>query len=208
MTATGQETVHLCGEHLPRPGHVCAFFDSREQEYSVVLPYLREGVLAGEDVLNVLDADRLDDHRSRLAAADIRLDDGRVSIASAEETYLDDGRFDMERMSAFVEDTVATSRAQGRRVRTAGWMGWMQAEAPGCDRVMEYESRMNLLVPKYDCTFLCVYDLAQLGGPTVVGIISTHPWVILNGQIRRNPKYIPPEIYLADVLRPKPLRAS
>src|SRR5690349_7041231 len=105
MTVMGQDTVHLCGQHVSRPGHVCAFFDSREQEYAVVLPYLREGVLAGEDVLNVLDAERLADHRARLEAANIPLDSGQVSIASSEETYLEGGRFDMERMAGFVEET-------------------------------------------------------------------------------------------------------
>jgi hypothetical protein len=202
VTTSSQETVHLCGRDIPRPGHVCAFFDSRDEEYSVLLPYLREGVMAGEDVLNVLDEARLPDHRSRLAGAGIHADRGHVSLASSEDTYLVGGRFDMERMVTFVEDTVANAKANGRRVRTAGWMGWLQAGAPGTDRAMEYEARMNYLVPKYDCTFMCVYDLAQLGGPAVVDIIATHPWVILNGRIRENPKYIPPEIYLAELLKP------
>jgi hypothetical protein len=202
MISHSHETVHLCGQDIPRPGHVCAFFDSREEEYAVLLPYLREGVMAGDDVLNVLDENRLPDHKARLAQAGIRPDSGRVSVASSEETYLAGGLFDIERMTKFVENTVAAAKANGRRVRTAGWMGWLQAGAPGTDRAMEYEARMNYLVPKYDCTFMCVYDMAQLGGPEVVDIMATHPWVILNGQIRENSKYILPEIYLAEILKP------
>ena len=193
-----RDTVHLCGQDVHRPGHICAFFDSREEEYDILLPYLKQGVDAGEDVLNVLDASRLDDHRGRLGRCGIPAD--RVSVASSEETYLAGGRFDMDRMAGFVESTVAASKAQGRRVRTAGWMDWLGENAPGSDRAIEYEARMNFLVPKYDCTFMCVYDLAQLGGPTVVDIIATHPWVILNGKIRKNEKYIPPEVYLDRLL--------
>jgi hypothetical protein len=192
------DTVQLCGQAVHRPGHICAFFDSREEEYDILLPYLKQGVDAGEDVLNVLDAARLDDHRRRLG--DGGIDPDRVSMASAEETYLAGGRFDMDRMAGFVESTVAAAKANGRRVRTVGWMSWLGENAPGSDRAVEYEARMNLLVPKYDCTFMCVYDLAQLGGPAVVDIISTHPWVILNGKIRKNEKYIAPEIYLNRLL--------
>lgn len=197
------DTVHLCGQDIQRPGHICAFFDSRDEEYEILLPYFKEGVDLGEEVLNVLDAARVADHGRRLREAGIHPELGQVSVAESETTYLVDGRFDMERMARFVEDTVATAKANGRRVRTAGWMGWLQDGAPGSDRAIEYEARMNLLVPRYDCTFMCVYDLAQLGGPAVVDIIATHPWVILNGEIRRNEKYIPPEIYLEKLLLPK-----
>jgi hypothetical protein len=200
---TKHDTVHLCGQDIHRPGHICAFFDSRDEEYDILLPYFKEGVDRGEDVLNVLDAARLDDHGRRLREAGMHPELGHVSVAPSETTYLSDGRFDMNRMAKFVEDTVATAKSNGRRVRTAGWMGWLQEGAPGFERAVEYEARMNLLVPKYDCTFRCVYDLAQLGGPAVVDIISTHPWVILNGEIRRNEKYIPPEIYLEKLLSPK-----
>jgi hypothetical protein len=194
------DTVRLCGEDVHRPGHICAFFDSRDEEYEVLLPYFKQGVDAGEEVLNVLDAARLSDHGHRLRGAGMNPDAGDVSVAASEETYLVGGRFDMERMAKFVEDTVATAKTKGRRVRTAGWMNWLEHGAPGSDRAVEYEARMNLLVPKYDCTFMCVYDLAQLGGPAVVDIIATHPWVILNGRIRKNEKYIPPEVYLEKLI--------
>jgi hypothetical protein len=198
--APKSDTVHLCGEDIHRPGHICAFFDSRDEEYDVLLPYFRQGVDAGEDVLNVLDGSRLPEHGRRLREAGMNPELGQVSVAASEDTYLVDGRFDMERMAKFVEDTVAAAKTKGRRVRTAGWMNWLENGAPGSERATEYEARMNLLVPKYDCTFMCVYDLAQLGGPAVVDIIATHPWVILNGRIRRNEKYIPPEIYLEKLL--------
>lgn len=196
MTAHASDTVRLCGQDIQRPGHICAFFDSLKQEYDVLLPYLREGVDEGEDVLNVLQGSRVGDHVARLERAGMRPDLGEVTVAAAEDTYLVGGRFDIERMTSFVENTVAMAKLHGRRVRTAGWMDWLQEGAPGSERAMEYEARMNYLVPKYDCTFMCVYDIAQLEGLTIVDIIATHPWVILNGTIRENPKYIPPDVYL------------
>lgn len=194
-----RRSIHLCGEEIDQPGHICAFFTSRDEEYETLIPYLKEGVDAGEEVLNVLDAARLADHRDRLEAAGIPTDDG-VRISSSEETYLADGSFDMARMVDFVRDHLAQAAARGRCVRTAGWMQWMQRAAPGTERVMEYEARMNLLVPTFDCTFMCVYDLPKLHGETVVDIMTTHPYVILRGQIRQNPFYVPPEVYLRELL--------
>jgi hypothetical protein len=53
---------------------------------------------------------------------------------------------------------------------------------------------------------MCVYDLAQLGGPAVVDIIATHPWVILNGKIRKNERFIAPEVYLESLFSNKTSR--
>ena len=47
---------------------------------------------------------------------------------------------------------------------------------------------------------MCVYDLAKLPGETVVDIVATHPYVILRGQIRQNPFFVPPETYLRELL--------
>ena len=147
----------------------------------------------------VLNEARLAAPRPRLEAAGVSTGDGQVQIASSEDTYLAGGRFDMERMAGFVRDRLAAAAAQGQCVRTAGWMEWMQRKAPGTERAMEYEARMNLLVPTFDCTFMCVYDLSRLDGGTVVDIMATHPYVVLRGQIRHNPFYVPPEVYLAEV---------
>ena len=192
-------TVRICGRDIPNPGHICAFFNDREAEYSALLPYLKQGVEVGEEVVNVLDAARLEDHRGRLTSAGIPAH-AHVKVASSEETYLADGRFDMERMVSFVEDALSSAKAHGRCVRTAGWMDWMHQQPPGMEKVVEYETRMNLLVPKYDCTFMCVYDMKHLAGGMVVDIMATHPWVILNGEIRENTFYVPPESYLQQVL--------
>ena len=194
-----QRSVRLCGQDIDRPGHICAFFNSREQEYDALIPYFRDGVSSGENVFNVIDRAREPDHRTRLIAAGLVVD-GPVQVKSSEETYLDNGRFDIERMCNFVRDVLVDSAQVGKRVRTAGWMDWIHRDAPGTERVMEYESRMNLLVPTFDCTFMCVYDLTKLSGEMVVDIMATHPYVIMNGQVRKNAFYVPPETYLRELI--------
>jgi hypothetical protein len=194
-----RRSIRLCGQEIEQPGHICAFFNSVEEEYETLIPYLMDGVNAGEQVLNVLDADRLHDHRVRLEVAGVPVDDGRLLVASSEDTYLAGGHFEMDRMAGFVRDRLVESAANGRCVRTAGWMDWVHREAPGTERVMEYEARMNLLVPTFDCTFMCVYDVTKVRGELMVDILATHPYVVLRGRVRENPFYIPPEVYLREL---------
>ena len=184
-------SIHLCGQDIESPGHICAFFSSRDQEYSTLIPYFKQGIDEGELVFNVIDRRREPDHQRRLAAAGLD-----VTVATSEDTYLADGQFDMERMCDFIRETLVQSAMSGKRVRTAGWMDWIHREAPGTERTMEYEARMNLLVPTFDCTFMCVYDLDKLSGGLVADILATHRYVIMNGQIRRNSFYVEPDVYL------------
>jgi hypothetical protein len=196
-----RRSIRLCGQDVDQPGHICAFFGSREEEYATLIPYLKEGLDEGDDILNVIDEARLADHRSRLEAGGIRVEDGHLSIAASESTYLAGGQFDMRRMVDFVRDQLSRSAHDGRYVRTAGWMDWLSRESTDVKRVMEYESRMNLLVPDFDCTFVCVYDLSSLRGDTVADILATHPFVILNGQVRQYEFYVPPEEYLRQLMQ-------
>ena len=203
-----EHMVALCGEHISRPGHICAFFDSREQEYQTLIPYFWDGIESGEQVFNIVDQSRYDDHVGRLTASGLRVDTDGVNVRTSEETYLEDGRFDIERMCDLIQQQLEAARVSGKRVRTAGVMDWLKRGAPGSERALEYEARMNLLVPAYDCTFMCVYDLANLDGKTVVDLLSTHHFAIFKGQIRRNPFYIAPEVYLKELIVDRPKHSN
>jgi hypothetical protein len=193
--------IRLCGREVNRPGHICAFFDSSEQEFEAVAPYFLDGLAAREHVLNIVDDEIVEAHSARLNAAGVPTGADGVTVRGASDTYLEAGRFEIERMVSFVEDSLASARADGKRVRTWGQMSWLRHDAPGSDRAIEYEARMNLLVPKYDCTFVCTYDMAQLTGNMIVDLMATHPYVILNGTLRENAFFIPPEQYLTELLQ-------
>jgi len=37
-----KQIIRLCGREVERPGHICAFFSSPEEEYETLLPYFRD----------------------------------------------------------------------------------------------------------------------------------------------------------------------
>ena len=47
MTAT-MEPVRLAGSVLSRSRHVCAFFHSKEEEYRVLMPFIKDGFAQGD----------------------------------------------------------------------------------------------------------------------------------------------------------------
>ena len=61
MTETKQP-VRLAGSVLNRTCHACAFFNSREEEYNVLLPFAKEGYERGEKLFHVVDRAHQQEH--------------------------------------------------------------------------------------------------------------------------------------------------
>jgi len=203
-TPTDAPPVTLCGRHLGRPGHLCAFFDSRREEYDVLTPYFQEGLAHGEQVINIVDADRFEDHHQQLAARGVDVDNAvksdSLKVLTAEDTYTAGGEFSSKRMYALLQDALAAAQFKGRRVRTSGVMDWASRGHAGTEELMDYEARVNVLVPQYDCTLLCVYDLAKLSGTMVMDILATHALVVRGKHVLENPYYVAPIDMLRSVL--------
>jgi hypothetical protein len=66
-----QKSLTLCGETHSSPMHICGFFDSEDERYEVILPYLKEGLENNEEVLNILESTTYTDHCQRLVNAGI-----------------------------------------------------------------------------------------------------------------------------------------
>src|SRR5215470_15270366 len=63
--------VCLAGSQLGEARHVCAFFNSREDEYRVTLPFILDGLDSGDKMIHIVDPARRSDHLQRLIATGI-----------------------------------------------------------------------------------------------------------------------------------------
>jgi hypothetical protein len=54
---------------------------------------------------------------------------------------------------------------------------------------------------------MCAYRLQDLSGTTLADLMATHPYVILNGEIRENKFFVPPEQYIAELLSKRTMEA-
>ena len=58
--------VRLAGSVLDRKRHVCAFFHRKEEEYRVLLPFIREGCEQGDRAFHIVDPRHRPEHLRRL----------------------------------------------------------------------------------------------------------------------------------------------
>jgi hypothetical protein len=78
-------------------------------------------------------------------------------------------------------------------------MEWALLDLPGVDDLIEYETRVNYLIPKYDDTVICTYDLTKFGASVVMDALRTHPVVIIGGLLQENPFFVPPDQLLLEI---------
>lgn len=198
------EPVAIAGTPLERYFHVCAFFDSRDQEYAVLGSYYREGLDAGEKCLHIVAPDLCDDHRARLERIGIDVCGceraGQLDIVTPAQTYLDGGEFSPDKMLVKVDAVIAAAREHGfPRTRIMGNMSWAQAKVPGSERLIEYETRVNEVLARTRQPAICVYDAAQLTGAMMLDILRCHPLTLVNGVVQENPFFTPPELFLEEL---------
>lgn len=205
----GQSTVTICGEILTCPLHICAFFDSREEQYEILLPWLKEGIDHNEEVLTILSSSMHSDHCSRLSRAGIPIQEAlkkkQLKIVATEESYLKEDSFAAQRMFSIVEQAAIDAETGPYSMfRACGDMEWALKNLPGTDELIEYEARLNFLTPNHDCSIICSYDINKFSGKTIADVLATHPYVIMNGKIHKNPHFVDPVEYLATLIkRPK-----
>jgi hypothetical protein len=196
--------AQLAGARLDRYFHACAFFHSRDEEYRVMAPFVREGLEGGEKAIHITDPQRRPDHLARLGASGIdtqtALESGQMQVLSWDETYLSGGKFDPESMLGLLEAALQLGREEGfPRTRIIGHMEWALEERPGVQRLLEYEARVNDVLASHQEPAVCVYDLTRLGAQVAMDVLRTHPLVILDGVARENPFFVRPVDFLKEL---------
>jgi MEDS: MEthanogen/methylotroph, DcmR Sensory domain len=205
--------IHFAGSHLNESRHVCAFFHSADEEYRVLLPFIKEGFECGDKAVHVVSPNRRGDHLQRLASTGIDPTaagrSGQLDIRISTETYLRNGRFDQDRMLEAFEK-LASGNAEGSYPlsRIYCQMDWVAEGRSYIDNVIEFESRVNDVWRRHDDAVICVYDLAKFGGETVIDVMRTHPMIVIGGSLQQNPFFVPPEEFLNELRQRRDARAA
>ena len=195
--------ISIAGSQLARTRHVCAFFNSEEEEYRVLLPFIRDGFACGHKAVHVVNPDQRSRHLNRLITAGIdpaaAERNAQLEVRINTETYLRDGQFDKERMLQAFEQ-IASGNAPGGfpLSRIVCRMDWAAEGKSYTNDLIEFESRVNQVWEHHDDAVICTYHLGQFGGDTVIDIMRTHPMIIIGGMLQRNPFFVPPGEFLQE----------
>ena len=204
MTTNARDPVRLAGSVLSRSCHVCAFFNSKEEEYRVLMPFIKEGFEKGDRAFHVLNANHRLDHLQRLAQEGIDVAaaeaNGQLEVRRWEEAYIKDGYFDQYRMIDTIKDALEPSKKDaGKVTRLVANMEWALEDLPGVHDIVEYETRLNHVLPEYHDPVVCTYDLSRFDASVVIDIMRTHPVVIVGGVLQENPFFVPPDEMLREL---------
>ena len=146
--------IHFAGATLTRYRHVCAFFHSRDEEYGVLLPFIREGFERSERAFHIVDPKLRGSHLEQLESGGIKVKEtqqtGQLEVRNWEDTTLRDGHFDQHRMLALIDRILAEGKSGAFAVtRFVGHMEWALEDRPGVNDLVEYETRLNLILPRH-----------------------------------------------------------
>jgi hypothetical protein len=154
MTTHAEQPIRFAGGILDRHRHVCAFFASDDEEHRVLGPFVAEGLARGEKAFHIVDPRRRAEYVARLEAAGIAMGalmrSGQFELLNWEDAYLREGRFSQEAMLALIEEVLRAGPAQGYPLtRLVAHMEWALEDFPGVHDLVEYETRLNYVLPRY-----------------------------------------------------------
>ena len=200
-----EHSAELAGVNLAGRNHVCAFFNTIEEEHRVLGSFYKDGLARGEKAAHIVDPENLEDHLKRLAEVGIDVremrDTGQLEVLPWTDAYVRDHCFDQDAMLATVEKLIQSGPAAGYpRTRLVGHhMDWLFLDKPATHDLLEYEARLNGVLSKYDDPVICNYNPSRFGAHVAMDIIRTHPLVIIGGLLRENPFFVPPDQFLEEM---------
>ena len=196
-------SVTLAGSPVKRRCHACAFFNNREEEYRLLMPFVQEGLAQQDKIFQIVDSRHRSERLQRIGALgmDVAMaeESGQLEIRPWENAYLRGGCFDQDAMLALVEEVLGKGRKRFGFTRLWANMEWSLEDFPGVDDIVEYESRLNDVTSRFDDVVVCTYDLNRFSATVVMDILRTHPQVIVGGILQENPFYLPPEQFLHEL---------
>lgn len=166
--------------------HPALFYRDQDSYLTGTVPFITDGLAAGEPVAVAVPAARL-----RLLRGALGADADQVELIDMEEAGRNPGRIIPRVLRAFADAHT------DRRVRIIGepiWAGRSQDEYPAC---VQHEALINHAFAGRHVTILCPYDTGTLDPQVIADAHTTHPVLIEDAVERVSPAYAPDDTVAA-----------
>jgi hypothetical protein len=200
---TNHQTINLgfAEAELPMGTHICQIYSDEKERDESLLRFLAAGLRDNERgacFSNDFDAMQIEDfcRHEGLNIEDIRTRQS-LAVSDVSTVYFKDGEFNPENMLALLEayhdkaetDGFSAARVVGEMTREVNYI-------KGGQRLLEYESRVSMLLRKKPVTAMCQYDARAFDGATIMEVLRVHPMMVVSGTVVQNPFFVSPEEYL------------
>lgn len=189
-------------QRFPPGTHACQIYTDENERHESVLKFLLAGLEANECFSCFSEKVDVAAFKKLLEAEGIPFDKaleaGALSFSGTNSVYYPEGRFYPEKMLNMLKEYHKDSVAKGYRyARVIGEMTPDIEHVEGGDRLLEYESKVTLLLREHPLTAVCQYSAHDFSGATIMDILKVHPFMVVRGSVVHNPFYISPEEFLA-----------
>jgi anti-sigma regulatory factor (Ser/Thr protein kinase) len=163
--------------------HPALFYRGEDEYLRGTVPFIRDGLKAGEPVAVAVPGPNL-----ALIKAALGEDVARVKLLDMTEAGRNPGRIIPRVLRAFADSHRQT------RVRIIGepiWAGRSTVEYPAC---AQHEALINPAFEGREVTILCPYDADSLDEQALTDAHATHPVIISEGRERPSTAYAPDHV--------------
>jgi hypothetical protein len=202
---TSTISLGFAKERFPAGVHICQIYTDDSEREEALLRFVESGLIAGERTSCFSDKNPAPVLSKHLAAHGISMEErcacGALTLAPTREVYFKHDCFDPERMLSVLTTYHEESVRRGHPAcRVIGEMSPAVQTTKGGNRLLEYESRVSVLLRTCPVTCVCQYDARVFGGSMIMDVLKVHPLMIIRGAVVRNPFFIPPEEFLAGTI--------
>jgi hypothetical protein len=110
-------SVQFAGGTLGGQRHICAFFNSIDEEHRVLRSFIKDGFDRGDKAFHLVDLEQREEHLRRLTEAGINvhraIDTGQLEVRRWQDAYLRRDHFDQNAMLALIEEVLQSADTAG-----------------------------------------------------------------------------------------------
>ncbi|WP_137291734.1 MEDS domain-containing protein [Natronorubrum halophilum] len=177
--------------------HLALVYENADDQFETAIPFMAAGLERGERCLYIADENEIEDVTAALRTAGVdvesALESGALTMHTATDSYLRNGTFDPDDMIAFLSDAIEEANDEFDGLRITGEMTWVLGDDPSIESLVEYESKLNTLLPETNGIALCQYNRERFSPEIIRDIIKTHPHLVYDRTVCQNFYYTPPE---------------
>ncbi len=188
---------------VPAPGpryvHDALFFSSPDELAAATVPFVQEGLAAGDAVVVAASPATADVVRQAVDG------DERVRVVARSASY---ARRTPAAVTAFRRLADEFTATGARRVRVVGETDFGRTEREQLEW-QRYEAVINDALGPWPLWGLCVFDTTRLPDQVLESVTRTHPTVVAGRSRTPNPRFVDPADYLRGLPVPvEPLQAG
>lgn len=180
--------------------HCCLIYSSPQDRLQLTAPFLALGLSRGERSVFVGGDDSVEPVREEMKRIGVDVDAqvrAKRLVFSSDREYLDDGRFNSDKMLSFLQQAYDSTLGEGfKALRAAGDVSWQVGPARDFRDVVYYETLLDVFFLGKRMVGLCEYSRPNCPPEIIAELLETHRIAAIDRDVCTNFHYVPPDLLL------------